>query len=83
MTLNNFFPSISIEVLLKALTYAKTLVRISKDRFYREDGSFDGEELWELIGLNNLPILREKYGKQRIGLYRDVKLPCFEYTSRP
>ena len=46
-------------------------------------GSFDGAELCELVGLYILPILGEKYGKHRIGLYRDDELACFGYTSGP
>ena len=46
-------------------------------------GSFDGAELCELVGSYILHILGEKYGKHRIGLYRDDGLPCFGYTSGP
>ena len=46
-------------------------------------GSFGGAELCELVGLYILHILGEKYGKHRIGLYRDDGLACFGYTSRP
>ena len=46
-------------------------------------GSFDGAELCELVGLYILHILRAKYGKHGIGLYRDDGLACFGYTSGP
>ena len=46
-------------------------------------GSFDGTELCELVALYILHILGEKYGKHRIGLYRDDGLACFGYTSGP
>ena len=46
-------------------------------------GSFDGTELCELVALYILHILGEKYGKHRIGLYRDDGLACFRYTSGP
>ena len=46
-------------------------------------GSFGGAELCELVGLYILHILGEKYGKHRIGLYRDDGLACFGYTSGP
>ena len=46
-------------------------------------GSFNGAELCELVGLYILHILGEKYGKHRIGLYRDDRLACFRYTSGP
>ena len=105
-----FYPSISKELLLKAITYAKTLVNISDEEintimhsrksllFNNTDiwikkngdpdfdvtmGSFDGAELCELVGLYILHILGEKYGKHRIGLYRDDGLACFGYTSGP
>lgn len=45
--------------------------------------SFDGAELCELVGLYNLHILSENYGKHRLGLYYDDRLTCFEYTSGP
>ena len=45
--------------------------------------SFDGTELCKLVGLFILHILGEKYGKHRIGLYRDDRLACFGYTSGP
>ena len=46
-------------------------------------GSFDGAELCELVGLYNLHILGEKYGKHRIALYRDDGLARYGYTSGP
>ena len=108
--IEEFYPSISKELLLKAITYAKTLVNISDEEintimhsrksllFNNTDiwikkngdtdfdvtmGSFDGAELCELVGLYILHILGEKYGKHRIGLYRDDGLACFGYTSGP
>ena len=108
--IEQFYPSISKELLLKAITYAKTLVNISDEEintimhsrksllFNNTDiwikkngdpdfdvmmGSFDGAELCELVGLYILHILGAKYGKHRIGLYRDDGLACFGYTSGP
>ena len=46
-------------------------------------GRFDGAELCELVGLYILHILGEKYGKHRIGLYRDDGLACFGYSRGP
>ena len=46
-------------------------------------GSFDGAELFELLSLYILPIFGEKYGKYRLGLYRDHGLACFGYISAP
>ena len=45
--------------------------------------SFDGAELCELVDLYILHILDEKYGKDRIGLYRDNRLACSGYISEP
>ena len=108
--IEEFYPSISKELLLKAITYAKTLVSISDEEintimhsrtsllFNNTDiwikkngdpyfdvtvGSFDDAELCELVGLYILHILGEKYGKHRIGLYRDDGLACFGYTNGP
>ena len=108
--IEEFYPSISKELFLKAVTYAKTLVNISDEEINiimhsrksllfsntyiwinkNEDtdldmtmGSFDGAELCELVGLYILYILDEKYGKSRIGLYRNDGLACFGYTSGP
>ena len=46
-------------------------------------GSFDGAELYELVGLYILHILGEKYGKHRVGLHRDDGLACFGCISGP
>ena len=46
-------------------------------------GSYDGAEICELVGLYILHKLGEKYGKERIGLYRDDGLACFKNTSGP
>ena len=54
-----------------------------RSRFDLIMGSFNGAELCELVGLYILHILGEKYGKHRIGLYRDDGLACFGYTSGP
>ena len=45
--------------------------------------SYDGAEICELVGLYILHKLGVKYGKERIGLYRDDGLACFENTSGP
>ena len=34
-------------------------------------GSYDGAEICDLVGLYILQVLGEKYGKDKIGLYRD------------
>ena len=108
--IEKFYASISKELLLKAITYAKTLVNISGEErntithsrkslvFNDTDiwikknvdqdfdvtmGSFDGAELFKLVGLYILHIVGEKCGKHRIGWYRDDGLTCFGYTSGP
>ena len=94
--IEEFYSSISKELLLKAITYAKTLVNISDEEintimhsrkpllFNKTDfESFDGAELCELVGLYILHILGEKYGKHVIGLNRDDGLACFGNTSGP
>ena len=105
-----FCPSISKDLLLKAIEYAKGFVNISNDEtktimhsrksllvsgtdvWIKKDGdkdfdvtmgSYDGAEICELVGLYILHKLGEKYGKERIGLYRDDGLACFENTSGP
>ena len=34
-------------------------------------GSFDGAEISQLVGVHILNVLGEKYGKERVGLYKD------------
>ena len=70
----------------KSLLFNNTDIWIKKNRVPDFDvtmGSFDGAELCELVGLYILHILGQKYGKHRIGLYRDDGLACSEYTSGP
>ena len=45
-------------------------------------GSFDDTELYELVALYIIYILRKEYGKHRVGLYHDDGLACFGYISR-
>ena len=67
-----FYPLISKELLLRAITHAKTL-NISDEEY----------QLCELMGWYILGILGEKYGKHRTGLSRNDRLACFRYTSGP
>ena len=41
-------------------------------------GSFDGAEIWELVGISILHVLGAKYGKNNHGTYRDDGLAYFE-----
>ena len=76
----------------KVMHSRKPLLFNNKDIWIKKNGdpdfdmtieSFDGAELCKLVGLYILHILGEKYGKHRIGLYRDDGLACFGYTSGP
>ena len=70
----------------KFLLFNNTVIWIKKNGVPDFDvtmGSFDGAELCELVGLSILHISGKKYGKQRIGLYRDDGLARFGYTNRP
>lgn len=44
-------------------------------------GSYDGAEVYELVGLLILSILSEKFGNSHISLYRDDGLATFRCTS--
>ena len=46
-------------------------------------GSFDGAEVCELVGLYLLDVLSEEFGDNKIGLYRDDGLSCFQNLSGP
>ena len=70
----------------KSLAFSGTDVCIKKDGdkdFGVTMGSFDGAEICEVVGLYILRTLGEKYGTERIGLYRDNGLAFFEKTSGP
>ena len=70
----------------KSLLFNNTDIWVKKNGdpdFGATMGSFDGTELCELVDLYILLILAEKYRKHRISLYRDDRLACFGYTSRP
>jgi hypothetical protein len=91
-----FYPSITEDLLVKAITWARGYVSIDDKQikvikharkslllnktwikqqnnslFDVTMGSFDGTEVCELIGLFILNYLAKKYGKDRVGLYRD------------
>ena len=44
-------------------------------------GSYNGAEIYELIGLYILQVLGERYEIDKIGFYRDDGLACFENTN--
>ena len=69
----------------KSLLFNKNEVWVKKDNpdFDLTMGSFDGEEVCELEGLYLLDILRQEFGDNKIGLYRDDGLSCFQNLSGP
>ena len=67
----------------KFLLFSDTDVWIKKDGdkdFNINMGSFDATEICQVVGLYFLYKLGEKCGKERIGLYKDNGLACFENT---
>ena len=46
-------------------------------------GSFDGSEVCEFVGLYLLDILGKEFGDNKIGLFRDDGLSCFQNLSGP
>ena len=105
----DFYPSISEDLLNKAIEFARTITTIdadiiqtisharkallfdSKNVWVKKDnphfdvtmGSYDGAEVCELVGLYLLDILKNEFGVEKIGLYRDDGLGCFQNISGP
>ena len=103
----DFYPSISKDLLLKAINFAKSVTPIQdkfietilhsrktllfnkNDVWVKKDnpdfdvtmGSYDGAEVCELIGLYILDIFTKEFGHDKIGLYRDDGLSCFQNLS--
>ena len=46
-------------------------------------GKYDRAEVCELVGLSILHILTKRFGHNKIGLYRDDRLGCFQNLSGP
>ena len=64
----------------KSLLFDSNNIWIKKDgdpNFDVTMGSYYEAEICELVGLYILHVLGEKYGKDKIGLYRDDGLACF------
>ena len=100
----DFYPSITEELLMKSLNYAKWIEAINQNvvkvithshkslLFDRDNiwvkkenpnfnvtmGSYNGAELCELTGLYILSILSRALAKEKIGLYRNNGLSCFQ-----
>ena len=97
----DFYPSISKDLLLKAINFDKSVTPIqdkfietilhSRKNYLKKDnpdvdvtiGSYDKAELCELVGLYILDILTKEFGHDKIGLYRDDGLGCFQNLSGP
>ena len=102
--IEELYPSISKELLQKAMNHTSTFVTINNEKinvimhsrksllfdsnniWIKKDGdpnfdvtmrSYDGAEICELVGLYILHVFGEKYGKYRIGFYRNNGLACF------
>ena len=105
----DFYPSITEELLMKSLNYARSIEAIDKNvvniimhsrkslLFDRDNvwvkkensnfdvtmGSYNGAELFELTGLYIIDIFSNEFGKEKIGLYRDYGLSCFQNMTGP
>ena len=65
----------------KSLLFNDTSVFIKREGdpvFKVTMGSFAGKEICEIVGVYILNVLREKYGKERVGLCRDNSLVNFK-----
>ena len=69
----------------KALLFNKNGVWVKKDNpdFDVTMDSYDGTEVCELVGLYMLDILTKEFVQDKIGLYRDDGLGCFQNLSGP
>ena len=103
----DFHPSLSKDLLLKAIDFAKSATPI-KDKFietilhslkallfYKNDvwvkkyntdfdviiGSYDGAEVCGFVERYILDILTEEFGHDKIGIYRDDWVGCFQILS--
>ena len=57
-------------------------ITLSSSEVHITMGSFDGAEIWELIGIHILSLLSNKFNKQSTGLYRDDWLVLLRNTSK-
>ena len=67
----------------KALLFNENNVWVKSDNpdFDVTMGSYDGAEVCELVGLYILDILTKEFGHDKIGLYKDDGLGCFQNPS--
>ena len=82
LDIKEFYPCITEKSLSNAITFAENYISISKDdnriikhcrktTFDVMMGSYDGEELCELIGIYIQSLLTNIISKDKMGLYRD------------
>ena len=57
-------------------------ITLSSSEVHFTMGSFDGAEIWELIGIHILSLLSNKFNKLSLGLYRDDRLVLLRNTSK-
>ena len=69
----------------KSLLFDKTSFWVKKDNsgFDVGMGSYDGDEVFELVGLYLLNLSTNEFGKNNSSLYRDDSLSCFQNISGP
>ena len=69
----------------KSLLFDKTSFWVKKDNsgFDVAMGSYDGDEVFELVGLYLLNLSTNEFGKNNSSLYRDDSLSCFQNISGP
>ena len=69
----------------KSLLFDRDDVWVKKENsnFDVTMGSYNGTELCDLTGLYMLDVLSNEFGKERIGLYRDDGLSCFQNMTGP
>ena len=70
----------------KSLLFNNMSVWIKRERdpgFNFNMGWVDGVEIYKVVGAYISNVLGQKYGKERVGLYRNDGLACFENVNGP
>ena len=62
---------------------ASVWVKKDNSDFDLTEGSYNGAEVCELVGLYLLNLLTDEFGKHNTGLHRDGSLSCFQNISNP
>ena len=108
--ITHFYPSISEDLLSRAISYARTIITIEdkvidatklarKSLLFNKEGnwveksenpplnitmgSFDGAEIYKIVGIYLLEKLSPLLGKETFGLYRDNGLATVNSSSSP